>query len=104
MTGGVTAVDTAGSRIKITWRSPAAAPGNGVLYEVDPATGAIRQQLSIAGHLPDFASPSLSGGLVLVGTDTGVVAVSGAWPARAARPESHRNLPRSCGNGYCYRG
>jgi outer membrane protein assembly factor BamB len=93
VSAGVTAVDTAGSRIKIVWRSPAAvsgspvlgggalwvsAPGNGVLYEVDPATGTIRQQLTIAGHLPDFASPSLSGDLVLVGTDTGVVAVSGA--------------------------
>jgi polyvinyl alcohol dehydrogenase (cytochrome) len=93
VTGGVTAVDTAGSRIKISWRSPAAvsgspvlgggalwvsAPGDGVLYEVDPATGAVREQLTIARLLPDFASPSLSGDLVLVGTDTGVVAVSGA--------------------------
>jgi polyvinyl alcohol dehydrogenase (cytochrome) len=93
VTSGVTAVDTAGSRIKIVWRSPAAvagspvlgggalwvsAPGNGVLYEVDPATGAVRQHLAIARTLPDFASPSLSGNLVLVGTDTGVVAVSGA--------------------------
>jgi outer membrane protein assembly factor BamB len=91
--GGVAAVDTAGSELRIVWHSPAAvsgspvlgggavwvaAPGNGVLYEVDPATGAVRQHLTIARTLPDFASPSLSGDLVLVGTDTGVAAVSGA--------------------------
>jgi outer membrane protein assembly factor BamB len=93
VTGGVTAVDTAGSRIAIVWRSPAAvsgspvlgggavwvaAPGNGTLYEVDPATGAVRQHLTVARDLPDFASASLSGDLVLVGTDTGVAAISGA--------------------------
>jgi polyvinyl alcohol dehydrogenase (cytochrome) len=93
VTGGVTAVDTAGSRIAIVWRSPpavsgspvlgggavwVAAPGNGTLYEVDPATGAVRQHLTVARDLPDFASASLSGDLVLVGTDTGVAAISGA--------------------------
>jgi hypothetical protein len=49
-----------------------------VLYEVDPATGAVRQQFAIASRLPDFASPSLSGNLVLIGTLTGVTAVAGA--------------------------
>ena len=90
---GLTAVDTSGGRLAVRWRSPAAASGSpvigggalwvsahgdGVLYEIDPATGAVRHQISIAGSLPDFASPSLSGNLVLVGTLTGVVAVSGA--------------------------
>jgi hypothetical protein len=32
----------------------------------------------VAGSLPHFVSPSLAGGLVLIGTMTGVTAVSGA--------------------------
>jgi outer membrane protein assembly factor BamB len=90
---GLTAVDTAGNRITIRWRSPAAVwgspvlgggavwvaqPGNGTLYELSPATGRVRQELKLAGRLPDFVSPSLSGRLVLIGTMSGVTAVSGA--------------------------
>jgi polyvinyl alcohol dehydrogenase (cytochrome) len=93
VSSGVTAVDTAGSKIRTLWHSPGSvagspvlgggalwvsAPGDGVLYEVNPATGAVRQQLAIASRLPDFASPSLSGNLVLIGTLTGVTAVAGA--------------------------
>jgi outer membrane protein assembly factor BamB len=89
---GVMAVDTAGGQLRQRWQSPAqvsgspvlgggalwvAGPGNGVLYEVDPATGAVRHQLAVATKLPDFVSPVLSGRLVLVGTLTGVSAVSG---------------------------
>jgi outer membrane protein assembly factor BamB len=89
---GVLAVDTAGGQLRERWQSPAqvagspvlgggalwvAGPGNGVLYEVDPATGAIRHQLAVATRLPDFVSPVLSGDLVLVGTLTGVSAVLG---------------------------
>jgi len=90
---GVMAVDTAGGQLRTRWKAPAqvsgspvlgggalwvAGPGNGVLYEVNPATGAIRHQLPVAARLPDFVSPALSGGLVLIGTTTGVSAVSGA--------------------------
>ena len=89
---GVMAVDTAGGQLRKRWQSPAqvsgspvlgggalwvAGPGTGVLYEVDPATGAVRHQLAISTKLPDFVSPVLSGGLVLVGTLTGVSVVSG---------------------------
>jgi outer membrane protein assembly factor BamB len=92
-TSGLAAVDTAGDRIAVRWRGPAGATGSpvvgggavwvpsinsGRLYELDPATGAVRQQISLGGALPHFASPSLSGGLVLVGTMTGVTAVTGA--------------------------
>lgn len=49
----------------------------GVLYALDPATGHVRTKISI-GALPHFASPSLAGGQVYVGTMNGVVAVAGA--------------------------
>jgi hypothetical protein len=54
-----------------------ASPDSGVLYELAKATGKVRQEISLGGSLPAFASPSLSGSLALVGTMSGVVAVSG---------------------------
>ena len=91
--GGMAAVDTAGNTIKVLWRGPPAAAGSpvlgggavwvpgwdaGVLYELDPATGQVRHKIGLGSPLPHFASPSLSGPLVLIGTVHGVVAVSGA--------------------------
>lgn len=91
--GGLAAVSTAGQRIRLLWRGPAAAEGSpvlgggavwvadwdaGVLYELDPATGRVRQRISLGSALPHFASPSLSGRLALIGTTGGVVAVRGA--------------------------
>jgi polyvinyl alcohol dehydrogenase (cytochrome) len=90
---GLAAVDTAGDRITIAWRSQGtvwgspvlgggalfvAQPYDGNLYEVAPGTGRVTGELHIASRLPDFVSPSLSGALVLVGTLDGVVAVRGA--------------------------
>ncbi|MGB6457657.1 MAG: PQQ-binding-like beta-propeller repeat protein [Streptosporangiaceae bacterium] len=90
---GLAAVSTAGSRIRVDWRGPAdvwgspvvgggavwvASPDSGVLDELSPATGQVRSQLRVAGALPHFVSPTLSGGLVLIGTLTGVTAVAGA--------------------------
>jgi outer membrane protein assembly factor BamB len=90
---GLEAVNTAHNRIAVVWRSPnqvwgspvigggalfVAEPDNGRLYELAPATGRVRSQVRLAGRLPDFVSPSLSGGLILVGTLTSVVAVRGA--------------------------
>lgn len=90
---GLAAVDTSGNHVTVLWRGPAdgsgspvvgggavwvAGPGSGVLYELDPATGAVRQHIKVAVALPHFVSPSLAGGLVLIGTTTGVTAVSGA--------------------------
>lgn len=90
---GLAAVSTAGDRIAIAWRSPSAVwgspvpgggalfvaqPFSGTLYEVAPGTGKVAYELHIASRLPDFVSPSLSGGLVLVGKLNGVVAVNGA--------------------------
>jgi polyvinyl alcohol dehydrogenase (cytochrome) len=90
---GLTAVQTAGNRIAILWRAAGGAfgspvigggaiwvagPDDGVLYELAPATGAVRHRIQVAGLLPDFVSPSLSGRLILIGTMTGVTAVAGA--------------------------
>ncbi len=48
---------------------------NGHLYALDPATGAALASISV-GTLPHFASPTLWGGQVLVGTMSGVVAIA----------------------------
>jgi polyvinyl alcohol dehydrogenase (cytochrome) len=91
--GGMAAVDTAGRRIRVLWRGPESAAGSpvlgggavwvtdwdaGVLYQLDPANGRVREQIGLGSPLPHFASPSLSGPLVLIGTMNGVVAISGA--------------------------
>jgi polyvinyl alcohol dehydrogenase (cytochrome) len=92
ISGGMAAVDTAGNALKVRWRGPGGAQGSpvlgggavwvpdwnaGVLYELDPGTGQVRHKIGLGSALPHFASPSLSGPLVLVGTMHGVVAVSG---------------------------
>lgn len=46
----------------------------GRLYALDPATGAVQASIAV-GELPHFASPTLWGGQILVGTMSGVVAV-----------------------------
>ncbi|MDT4987963.1 MAG: hypothetical protein QOI74_2057 [Micromonosporaceae bacterium] len=84
-------VDGAG-RITVGWHARVPARGSpvigggavwvvdydaGVLYALDPATGAVRQQIAV-GEAPHFASPTLSRGRAFVGTLTGVVAVAGA--------------------------
>jgi polyvinyl alcohol dehydrogenase (cytochrome) len=91
--GGMAAVNTSGKTITVLWRGPAAAAGSpvlgggavwvpdwsaGVLYELNPANGHVRYRLRLGSPLPHFASPSLSGRLVLLGTMHGVVAVKGA--------------------------
>jgi len=89
---GLEAVGTTADRLRVLWRGPAdvwgspvigggavwvASPATGVLYELDSGTGHVRDRITIASQLPHFVSPSLSGSLVLVGTMTGVTAVSG---------------------------
>jgi outer membrane protein assembly factor BamB len=91
--GGMAAVDTASQRIRVLWRGPAAAAGSpvvgggavwvadvdaGHLYQLDPATGHVRQRIALGSPLPHFASPTLSGPFVLIGTMSGVTAVAGA--------------------------
>lgn len=91
--GGMAAVETAGGRIRVLWRGPPAAAGSpvlgggavwladwagGRLYRLDPASGEVRGQIALGSPLPHFASPALSGPLVLIGTMSGVTAVGGA--------------------------
>jgi hypothetical protein len=50
----------------------------GTLYELNPGTGQVEQQISISDGLPHFASLSLSGGTAYVSTLRGVTAVNSA--------------------------
>lgn len=84
-------VDASG-KPTVRWHAAVSAPGAptvgggavwvvdydaGMLYALDPASGAVRTSLHI-GVAPHFASPTLSGSQVYVGTMNGVVAVGGA--------------------------
>jgi polyvinyl alcohol dehydrogenase (cytochrome) len=90
--GGMAAVATAGSTIRVLWRGPDSAWGSpvlgggavfvndwtaGTMYELNPATGAVRDSLSLGGALPHFSSMSLVGPWAFVGTMNGVTAVRG---------------------------
>jgi polyvinyl alcohol dehydrogenase (cytochrome) len=91
--GGMAAISTAGGKIRVLWRGPASAWGSpavgggavwvtdwsaGRLYELNPATGAVRSSVDLGTTLPHFASPSMTGSHAFVGTSEGVVAVAGA--------------------------
>ena len=96
--GGLAAVSVAlaDKSIKVLWHGPADANGSpvigggavwvtayadggqGTLYALNPATGAVDHQLAIGAGLPHFSSLSLSGGSAFIGTLTGVTAVNGA--------------------------
>ena len=89
------AVDAATKSVKVLWRGPSGGNGSpvvgggavwvtqyasdgGTVYELNPATGAVRHQLAIGSGLPHFSSLSLSGATAYVSTLTGVTAVKGA--------------------------
>jgi outer membrane protein assembly factor BamB len=91
--GGMAAISVSGGRIRVLWRGPASAWGSpvvgggavwvtdwsaGRLYELNPATGAVRYSVGLSTTLPHFASLSISGSHAFLGTDDGVTAVSGA--------------------------
>jgi polyvinyl alcohol dehydrogenase (cytochrome) len=82
-------VDSAGG-LKVRWTAAVPADGSpvlgggavwvtdtdrGILYALDPASGAPRQQIEV-GALPHFASPTLVGERAYVGTTGGVVAIN----------------------------
>jgi len=58
-----------GSLVTVDWH-------NGTLYVLNPGNGSIEAQIGV-GSVPDFTSPALLGDLALVGTRSGVVAISG---------------------------
>ncbi len=87
-------VNAAQKTIDVLWHGPSDAAGSpvvgggavwvtrysdtsGTLYELDPATGAVKSQLAISEGLPHFSSLSLAGGTAFLGTLQGVVAVNG---------------------------
>jgi PQQ-like domain len=87
------AVSAASKEIKVLWRGPSDAHGSaaigggaiwvpdshdGILLALNPATGAVRQSVSLGATMPRFSSVSLGGTRAYVGTSGGVVAVSGA--------------------------
>ncbi|MGN6793875.1 MAG: outer membrane protein assembly factor BamB family protein [Streptosporangiaceae bacterium] len=91
--GGPAAVSTRNGRLRVLWRGPPSADGSpviggaavwvtdtsaGVLYELNATTGAIRHLIRLGSPLAHFASPTLAGRVVLIGTLHGVVAVTGA--------------------------
>jgi outer membrane protein assembly factor BamB len=76
--------------LQVRWKAPVPSGGSpavgggavwvadtdrGVLYALDPATGAPRAQIDV-GELPHFASPTLVGERAYLGTSSGVVAIS----------------------------
>jgi PQQ-like domain len=90
--GGMAAISTAGNKIRVLWRGPANAWGSpvtgggavwvpdwtsGTLYQLNPATGAVRHALSLGTSLPHFSSMSMVGSHAFLGTMQGVVAVAG---------------------------
>jgi outer membrane protein assembly factor BamB len=95
--GGIAAVrvNAAAKTMTVLWHGPTASNGSpvvgggvvwvthntatgGTLYELDPATGTVLQQIAIAQGLPHFSSLSLSGGRAYVSTLTGITAFNGA--------------------------
>jgi outer membrane protein assembly factor BamB len=91
--GGMAALSVSGGQIRVLWRGPASAWGSpvvgggavwvadwsaGRLYELNPATGAVRYSLGLGTSLPHFASLSMTGSHAFLGTDDGVTAVAGA--------------------------
>jgi outer membrane protein assembly factor BamB len=89
--GGPAAVSLTNDKIKVRWRGPTDADGSpvltpntmwipstsrGILYAVDTRTGTTLHQVALGTALPHFASPTLAGGTVLLGTTHGIVAVA----------------------------
>ena len=67
-----------GGAVWVTHYDPGGSSSGNTLYELDPATGAVRHQLAIGEGLPHFSSLSLAGSTAFLGTLDGVVAVNGA--------------------------
>jgi hypothetical protein len=79
-----------GARLEPGWQAPAGVsgspvvgghtvysldPAGGILYALDADRGSVRTSAPV-GQTSRFATPTLAGGLVLVGTLTGVVALA----------------------------
>jgi polyvinyl alcohol dehydrogenase (cytochrome) len=63
--------------------------GSNLIQELNPATGAVEQQITTTSNMPTFTTPAAADGLLLVGTDHGVQAFdgpSGPPPPATAAP------------------
>jgi polyvinyl alcohol dehydrogenase (cytochrome) len=95
--GGMAAVSVNAKekKLNVSWRGPDGATGSpavgggavwvtgftttsGTLYELNPATGAVRYQVAIGQGLPHFSSLSLAGHTAYLDTLTGITAINGA--------------------------
>jgi polyvinyl alcohol dehydrogenase (cytochrome) len=95
--GGMAAVyvNAAQKKLKVAWRGPDGATGSpvvggravwvtgftttsGTLYELNPATGAVRYKIAIGQGLPHFSSLSLAGHMAYLDTLSGITAINGA--------------------------
>jgi len=88
-TDGIRAVNVSANAMSVAWHAASnlkgppvyaagtvyTTDGGGSVVALDAATGATRASISV-GALPHFASPSLSGKVVLIGTNAGVTAVT----------------------------
>jgi len=91
--GGLAAISVSAAQrtISVRWRGPddgngspgigggavwVASTSSGILYELDPANGAVRSRIGIG--LPHFPSVSLADGTAFIGTLDSMVAVNGA--------------------------
>jgi outer membrane protein assembly factor BamB len=86
---GVRAVAVSGNSMSVAWHAASnltgppvyangtvyTTDGSGAVVALDAGSGATRASISV-GSLPHFASPSLSGNTVLIGTLSGVTAVT----------------------------
>ena len=87
-TDGIRAVAVSGSTMSVAWHAASnltgppviasgtlyTTDGSGSVYALNPSTGASVAHISV-GSLPHFASPTLSGSTLLIGTTSGVTAV-----------------------------
>ena len=67
---------------------------NGVLYGLDPATGKVRQQVTIGVPANHFPTPSVADGLMLTACADNVVAFAASAPGAPATAASSTEHPR----------
>ena len=71
---------------------------NGVLYGLDPATGRVRQQVTIGVPANHFPTPSAGGGLLLAACTDNVVAFAAPAPGAQATTANPAQHPRCQAN------
>jgi polyvinyl alcohol dehydrogenase (cytochrome) len=111
---GIVAVQASASpgSIRVLWRSrtgggpPIVAAAlvwtigqDGVLYGLDPSTGAVKQQASIGVPTNHFPTPSTGSGILVATSANHVVAFATSATTTPSAPSSPTTVPRSNGGG-----